>query len=232
MSSQDGWFVVEKITLFQNIQGVGTSESMLMQNSESRKSRNCGFPGPLLAKGNYTIVEFTQNTVSWINRALQAWTETNLFTTLVSPNLTIFELRLVNFPTSSKKKSSCVNKSMLTSTFVFLSPPHHWDRSESPLAVTEVGCTRHSASPISDDLHGNVWQGRDNEVPSLPTGRLSSGVLSDLSPLSRARTARTCPSPWSPGTGVEWSQGRDGESRGPSLPSKLEKAYICYHKKA
>lgn len=60
------------------------------------------------------------------------------------------------------------------------------------------------------DLHGNMWQGRDNEVPSLLTGRLSSGVLGDLSPLSRARTARTCPSPWSPKAGVEQSQIKDG----------------------
>lgn len=95
--------------------------------------------------------------------------------------------------------------------------------------VTEVGCALHSAGPISDDLHGNVWQGRDNEVPSLPTGRLSSGVLSDLSPLSRARTARTCPSPWSPGTEFERSQIRDGESRGPGLLAKHE-AYIYYTK--
>lgn len=109
-----------------------------------------------------------------------------------------------------------------------LSSPQCWDGSETPLAVTEVGCARHSAGPISDDLHGNVWQGRDNEVPSLPTGRLSSGVLSDLSPLSRARTARTCPSPWSPGTGVERSQIRDGESRGAGLLAKHEAAYIYY----
>lgn len=96
--------------------------------------------------------------------------------------------------------------------------------------MTEVGCTHHSSGPISDDLHGNVWQGRDNEVPSLPTGRLSSGVLSDLSPLSRARTARTCPSLWSPGTGVEWSQIRDGGNRGPGLLAKDEAAYIYYTK--
>lgn len=54
MSSQDGWFVVKKITLFQNIQGVRVK--VLMQN--------CGFPGPLLAWGNYTIVEFTQNVLA------------------------------------------------------------------------------------------------------------------------------------------------------------------------
>lgn len=94
--------------------------------------------------------------------------------------------------------------------------------------VTEVGCTHHSSGPISDDLHGNVWQGRDNEVPSLPTGRLSSGVLSDLSPLSRARTARTCPSLWSPGTGVERSQIRDGGNREPGLLAKHEMAYMYY----
>lgn len=52
-------------------------------------------------------------------------------------------------------------------------------------------------------MHSNKKQGRDNEVPSLQPGRVSSGVRSDLFPLSRARTARTCPSPWSPGTAVQ-----------------------------
>ena len=127
---------------------------------------------------------------------------------------------------SSPLVSSPLVSSPLLSSPLLSSP--RWDRSETPLAVTEVGCARHSAGPISDDLHGNVWQGRDNEVPSLPTGRLSSGVLSDLSPLSRARTARTCPSPWSPGTGVERSQIRDGGRRGPSLPAKYEAPYIYY----
>lgn len=83
----------------------------------------------------------------------------------------------------------------------------------SSVAVTEVGCIRHRASPISDNLHGNAWQGRDNEVPSLPTGRLSSGVLSDLSPLSRARSARTCPSQWYTGTEAEQSHIRDVEKQ-------------------
>lgn len=37
MSSQDGWFVVKKITVFQNIQGVRASESVLMLNGVSKK---------------------------------------------------------------------------------------------------------------------------------------------------------------------------------------------------
>lgn len=37
MGSQDGWFVVMKITVFQNIQGVRASESVLMQNNVSKK---------------------------------------------------------------------------------------------------------------------------------------------------------------------------------------------------
>lgn len=38
MSAQGGWFVVKKITLFQNIQGVRASESVSMQNSVSKKA--------------------------------------------------------------------------------------------------------------------------------------------------------------------------------------------------
>ena len=118
-----------------------------------------------------------------------------------------------------------ITKLLLSSPL--LSFPQRWDRYETPLVLTEVGCVRHSAGPISDDLHGNVWQGRYNEVPSLPAGRLSSGVLSDLSPLSRARTARTCPSQWSPGTGVEQSQIRDGRAEGPAcLQNMKQHTYI------
>lgn len=51
MSSQGGWFVVEKITLFQNIQGVRASESVLMQNSVSKKSQIVVFLGlPLVGE--------------------------------------------------------------------------------------------------------------------------------------------------------------------------------------
>lgn len=50
MSSQDGWFVAKKITLFQNIQGVRASESVLMQNSESKKAEIVVFLGLSLLK--------------------------------------------------------------------------------------------------------------------------------------------------------------------------------------
>lgn len=50
MSSQDGWFVVEKITLFQNIQGVWASESVLMENSVSKKVETVVFLGLFLVQ--------------------------------------------------------------------------------------------------------------------------------------------------------------------------------------
>lgn len=48
--------------------------------------------------------------------------------------------------------------------------------------------------PISSDMHSNMWHSLCNEVPSVQSGKVSSSVQGDLFPLSRGRTARTCPS--------------------------------------
>lgn len=117
MSSQCEWFVVKKITLFQNTQGVRSSESVLMQNSVSKKVETVVFLGLSLLKE--TTPYWNLHRICLLEYCICQQKPTCIMFLCQNPCIDVILVKCSHF----LLKSSYFNISPLTSAFSFLSSP-------------------------------------------------------------------------------------------------------------